>query len=120
MPLKFDETKGNIAVVTASGKLTDDDHEMFMKHMETLIERWGRLRMLFRLDDFEGWDVPSLWNEIRFELQHKKDLKRVAVIGEKKWEEWATRFSRLLTGTDVRYFSREEADEGRRWLEAGW
>ena len=120
MPLEFEEVKGNIVVMRASGKLTDDDYEVFVPYMEHLIDRWGRLRMLFLMDEFEGWDLASAWEEFKFELKHMKDLKRVAVVGENTWEQWATKLSKIFTGTDVRWFERSKADEARTWIESGW
>ncbi len=121
MGLAFDRTEGNVVVVRASGRLTDDDHAAFVRRMEELIGRWGRLRMLFLMEDgFHGWGLGSAWDELRFQLKHGDDLKKVAVVGEKHWEKWATSLSRFFTGTDVRFFDREAAAEARAWIEAGW
>ena len=120
MPLDFDEVKGNIVSVRAKGKLTDADYDEFVPRMEELIKQWGRLRMLFYMDDFHGWDVSGAWDEFKFELRHRSDLKRVAVVGDKKWAGWASKLSKLFTGTDVRYFEREYAAVGRAWIESGW
>ena len=120
MSLVFENVEGNIVSIKATGRLTDDDYEAFVPRMESLIERWGRLRMLFDLDDFEGWDLASAWEELKFEARHRKDLKRVAVVGEKKWERWTTKLSKVFTGTDVRFFERAQEDEARTWITAGW
>lgn len=120
MPLRFTEVEGNIVEVEASGKLTDEDYDVFIPRMEQLIERWGRLRMLFEMRDFHGWDLPSAWEELKFQARHRKDLKRVAVVGEREWEKWASKLSRIFTGADVRFFGEEEADEARVWVHSGW
>ncbi len=120
MPLQFTENKGNIVAVTASGTLTDEDYDEFVPRMEELIERWGRLRMIFEMKDFHGWDLSSAWDEFKFHAKHRKDLKRVAVIGDRKWEKWASKVSRFFTGSNVRYFDHEQADEARDWIESGW
>ncbi len=120
MPLKFQEVKAKIVSVKASGKLTDEDYDEFVPWMEKLIERYGRLRMLFEMEDFRGWDAHGAWDEFKFESKHKKDLKRVAVVGDKKWEEWASAISGFFTGSDVRYFDRNQMDEAWDWLESGY
>jgi hypothetical protein len=120
MPLEFDRTEGNIVVVRASGKLSDEDYDLFVPRMEKLIEQWGRLRMLFIMEDFGGWDAQSAWNELKFQLRHGGDVKKVAVVGEKTWARWAAGLSRFFTGTDVRYFDRSQADAARAWIEEGW
>lgn len=117
IPLKLQEIKPKLVSVKATGKITDEDHEEFIPWMEGRIEQWGRLRMLFEMEDFHGWDLHSMWHEFRFESRHKKDLKRVAVVGEEKWERWASKISGFFTSTDVRYFDRDQIGEARAWLE---
>ena len=33
---------------------------------------WGRLGMMFELEDFHGWDLSTMWDELKFESKHKK------------------------------------------------
>ena len=120
MAIDIKEVSGNIVWVEASEQLTDDDYETFVPRMEALIKQWGRLRMLLEMKDFRGWDTKSVWEEFKFHSKHRKDLKRVAVVGEKQWERWATRLSRIFTGSDVRYFDHAELDDARGWIEMGW
>ena len=121
MPIEFQEVKGNIVNVRVTGRLSDDDYKIFVPRMESLIQQWGRLRMLFEMvDDFQGWDLSSAWQEFKFQAKHMKDVKRVAVVGNKKWEQWATAISRMFTGTDVRYFDESAVSEARDWISTGW
>jgi len=120
MPLQLSSINGNMVSVTASGQLTDDDYERFVPEMERLIDQWGRLCMIFEMQDFRGWDAQSLWEEFKFQARHRKDLNRVAVVGDKNWEHWASSISRLFTGADVRYFDREQSDEAMIWVRSGW
>lgn len=47
------------------------------------------------------------------------DEDRIAVVGEKWWEEWATRASQPFLKANRRFFRREEADDARRWVSEG-
>ena len=62
----------------------------------------------------------SSWDEFKFQLKHRKDLKRVAVVGDARWEKWASMVSRIFTGADVRYFDQDQAEEASTWIESGW
>jgi hypothetical protein len=88
--------------------------------MESLIRQWGRLRMLFEMADFKGWELSGAWKEFKFQAKHSNEIKRVAVVGDKKWEEWGASLSRMFTGTDVRYFDQSEAVKAREWIAVGW
>lgn len=120
MSLDFHKVHGNVVWVRAKGILTDEDYADFVPRMEELIKQWGRLRMLFEMEDFHGWDAHSAWEEFKFHVRNHKNLKRVAVVGEKAWEKWASRISRFFTGSDVKFFDRADLEKAREWIEVGW
>lgn len=120
MPLRFDDTQGNIVAVTATGRLTDADYAEFVPRMERLIERWGQLRMLFYMRDFEGWDLSGAWAELKFEAVHRNDLSRIAVVGSRQWEKMITQVSSVFTGAEVRFYDQCDSDAARMWIQAGW
>ena len=121
MPLTFDRIEGNVAHVSATGTLSDADYkDTFLPTMERLFATWTGVRMLFSMTpDFEGWDAHGAWDELRFEHKHRHDMVRVGVVGDQRWERWATKFSRAFTGANVRFFLPEEADEAREWIASG-
>lgn len=43
----------------ATGKLTDDDYQVFLPQLEELIEARGPISMLMELEDFHGWDAKA-------------------------------------------------------------
>jgi hypothetical protein len=120
MPLEFTQTEGNFVEVKASGLLVDEDYDKFVPYMEHLIERWGKLRMLFDMQECTGWSPTGAWHELKFQSKHRKDLKKVAVVGDEKWAEWATRFSKLFTGSDVRFFDASDVEDARAWILSGF
>ena len=120
MPLEFEETNGNIVLVSATGTLTDDDYDEWVPRMEKLIDRWGRLRMIFDMTACDGWDLSGAWEEFKFEAKHRDHIKRVAVIGNRKWTERMSKASGLITGAEVKFFEPGAADEAREWIQVGW
>lgn len=122
MPVRFEKVQGNVVCVHASGKLTDEDYKAsFIPTMEDLMHKWGHLRMLFVLDgEFDGWDLHGAWDEFKFELAHRHELIKVGVVGEERWQRWATKLSSLLTSADVRFYPRDEESDAREWVASGW
>ncbi len=43
-------------------------------------------------------------------------MERIAVVGEKRWEEWVTKLSQPFLKADMQFFVSEKAGEARRWL----
>jgi hypothetical protein len=40
----------------------------------------------------------------------------VAMVGDKKWQEWMAAFCKPFTTGKVRYFDHEKLDEARTWV----
>ncbi len=105
-----------IVVVHASGKLSNEDYEHFVPEVERMIKEVGKIRLLFEMRDFRGWDAGALWADIKFDLKHFGDIERLALVGEKKWEEWMAAFCRPFTSAEIRYFDQSQAEEARSWI----
>ena len=107
----------DLIVVRASGTLTARgyDHAVpEIEHAMTLAK--GPLRLLIRLEDFRGWEIGALWRDLRFDIEHRGDFGRIAVLGESRLEEWGTRLSAPYFGAEMRYFPLEREEEATAWL----
>ena len=106
-----------ILAFKASGKLTDADYQQFLPILEGLIRDAGVLSLYIELEDFHGWEARAAWDDFRFDLQHDRDFKRIAIVGDKGWEPAAIKLVNLFTHGDMRFFSRDEATVAWDWLE---
>lgn len=105
-----------IVEVQVTGKLTHEDFVTFTPHFEELVEQRGRLRVLFEMADFHGWNATALWDEIKFDMAHFADIDRVAMVGDKKWEEYLSLLCSPFTRAHVRYFNASAVEDARLWL----
>jgi hypothetical protein len=105
-----------VVVIKASGKLAKADYDRFVPEFERIARASGPMRLLVELDDFRGWDLPGLWEELKFDTTHQNDMGRVAIVGEKAWQEWGTRLSKPFFKAEMRYFDRDKAADARAWL----
>src|SRR5438093_7835821 len=104
--------------VELKGKLARDDYKEFVPEMEDLIRDHGQLRLLVHMHDFHGWTPGGLWEDIKFEVKHFKHLERIAFVGDKKWEAGMSKFCKLFTTAEIRFFDEAKLDQARAWLEA--
>ncbi len=111
--------EGKVLKVRATGKLEKQDYELFMPEIERLIKIHGKVMILFDMHDFHGWKMGAMWEDLKFDVKHYRDIERLAVVGESQWEKWMTAFCRPFTSATIRYFSREEAGKARDWLLEG-
>ena len=110
------EVDGKLLHVRASGKLTKDDYQQFMPEFEKSIERHGKVRVLFEMEDFHGWDVAALWEDMKLDFKHWNDIERIAMVGDKAWEEGMSFFCKPFTAAKIRYFGHHEVDRAREWV----
>jgi hypothetical protein len=109
---------GNVLKVKVSGKLTREEYADLVPSWEQIIGRHGKFRLIFEMEPgFEGWEPMAAWDDMKFTVSHRNELERVAMVGEKKWQEFATKLGKLLAGCDVRFFPREEMATAERWVE---
>jgi hypothetical protein len=111
-----EQDDGRIVFVRVSGKLVKEDYERFVPEVERLIAVHGKVRVLFEMHDFHGWAADALWEDIKFDVRHFNDIERLAMVGEKKWQQWMSSFCRPFTKARIRYFESHEADKAREWI----
>lgn len=117
MPIRLNEEKyGKLLAVHVSGKLVKDDYTEFVPAFERLVRQHRNLRILFDMTDFHGWEVGAAWEDFKFGVDHFSDIERMAMVGEKKWQEAMTVFVKPFTKAQVRYFDHAKATEARKWL----
>lgn len=116
MSVKLQPAGHQYLVVRVSDKLSKEDYAQFVPEVERLIKEEGKIRLLFEMQDFHGWEAGALWEDIKFDLKHFADIERLAIVGEKKWEEWMATFCKPFTRAEIRYFDQSQADEARNWL----
>jgi len=112
----IEDHDGKVLTIRASGKLTAEDYHQFVPYTEQLINKHGKIRVLFDMREFHGWSLGALWEDIKFDLKHFKDIERLAMIGDCKWERWMAAFCRPFTSAEIRYYDQSEADQASPWI----
>ena len=112
-----EENGGKLLVVHVSGKLAKADYEQFMPEFERLVRAHGKLRVLFDMTGFHGWEAGALWEDIKFDVKHFRDIERLAMVGESKWEHGMATFCKPFTTAKIRYFDHPAAAAARQWLD---
>jgi len=98
------------------GKLTHTDYEVMIPVIEHAIKASANreLDILVDMRDFEGWELEAMIDDIKFGLEIKDSFDKMAIVGDKSWEEWSVKAMSHLAKGDIRYF--EDYDEAMRWL----
>lgn len=120
MPVEaHEEVPGRIAI-RLTGALTKPDFEAFLETASGLMASHGPLDVFCHADGFEGWSGPG-WDDpalSEFAWSHDKDVRRIAIVGEPKWEDHLVAFAGgYYTSRDVKFFPDDQFDVARDWLQ---
>jgi hypothetical protein len=102
--------------VKVSGKLAAEDYEILEPGVDKLIDDAGKIKILFVMHDFHGWDVGAVWEDIKFATKHCRDIEKVAMVGENTWEKWMAVICKPFTMSSIKYFDAGEDQAAREWL----
>jgi hypothetical protein len=110
------ENGGKLLVVHLTGKLHRDDYQRLGPAVEQAIQQHGKVRMLVEMRNFHGWDMAALWEDVKFDIKHFRDIERLALVGDKTWEQGMATFCKPFTTATIRYFPVEQAAAAREWI----
>ncbi len=102
--------------VRVSGKLSAEDYDSFEPAVEALINQVGKIKILFVMHDFHGWELGAVWEDIKFATKHCSDISKIAMVGESDWEKWMSTICKPFTLSTIKYFDAAEEDAAVAWL----
>ncbi|MGD0089970.1 MAG: STAS/SEC14 domain-containing protein [Planctomycetota bacterium] len=111
-----EELDGKLVCVGVTGTLAKQDYEHFVPEIERLVRKHGKVDILLTMHDFHGWSAGALWEDIKFDLKHFLDIRRLAIVGETDWEKWMASFCKPFTNASIRYFKQDQAALARLWV----
>ena len=100
-----------------SGKLHDEDYKQFVPLIDAAVAKHGKVRLLAWFHDFHGWDLHALWDDTKFATTHCAKVDRIALVGEKKWEEWMAKVCKPFSMAQIQYFDAADVESAWKWLE---
>jgi len=112
------ETDDKTLVVKASEALSSQDYEdVFIPHLDRRLKKFGKIRVVIYFNDnFMGWKPGAAWDDLVFGIQHRNDFDKVAIVGEQKWLEWATKISAYFMDGQVTTYTPAEFPDAVTWV----
>ena len=105
-----------ILAVQASGELTHEDYEAFLPLLDAKVQSGDHVYLLLDITQFDGMTAHAMVDEFLASMKYWWNFEAVAVVGNKKWEKYFTRFGNYLSPADTRYFDAESEDQAWIWL----
>ncbi|RDV29007.1 STAS/SEC14 domain-containing protein [Alteromonas aestuariivivens] len=100
----------------AVGKLTHGDYQTITPMLDGALAevQHPHVKMLVDVTEFEGWELRAAWDDFRLGLKHGRQMDKVAVVGNQRWQKTTASLASWFVAGEVRFF--EDEIEALAWL----
>ena len=105
-----------VVAIKLRGTLHDADYRTLEPLVEAALQGGKKARLYAQFDDFHGWDLHAVWDDMKFGTRHYADFERIAVVGDETWQEWMVKLVRPFTLASLHYFPSEETPAAWAWI----
>ncbi len=104
-----------VVEVRVLGRVTQHDVDEVLPKLEAFIAKHGEIRMVEVVDEFEGFDVSTMLDGLKFDYQHLRNITHVAVVSDIGWIGVLTRAASMVMPISLRVFPKDELEVARAW-----
>lgn len=100
----------------AIGKLQHDDYEVIVPMIESALKgvREPNIKVFIDGTELDGWAVRAAWDDFKLGLKHRREFRKVAILGNRRWQALGAKVGSWFVSGDVRYF--ESESDAFHWL----
>lgn len=100
----------------AVGTLTHQDYETITPMIDSALGsvEEPEVDVLINGTELEGWELRAAWDDFKLGLKHGNKFRRVAIFGNKDWQETAAKIGNWFISGEVKYF--DDIKSALSWL----
>ena len=100
----------------AIGKLTHEDYVLITPMIDSALSevKMPKVNVLIDGTEMEGWELRAAWDDFKIGLKHGSEFKKIAIYGNKNWQEIAAKIGSWFISGKVKYF--EDYESAFNWL----
>lgn len=101
----------------AIGKLTHADYDKINPLIDAALDgvKDPQVNVFIDASELEGWELRAAWDDFKLGLKHGSEFNKIAIFGNKKWQQYAAKIATWFTSGEVKYF--EDAATALSWLQ---
>jgi hypothetical protein len=73
-----------------------------------------KIKAIFDASQLDGWELRAAWDDFKLGLKHGSEFEKIAIYGNKRWQEMSAKIGSWFISGEVKYF--EDYDEALAWL----
>ena len=100
----------------AVGKLSHADYELITPMIDSALSQVTdpEVNVLIDGTELEGWELRAAWDDFKLALKHNNKFRKIAIYGNKNWQEIVAKIGSWFISGEVKYF--ENFADGLNWL----
>lgn len=100
----------------AVGKLTHADYEIITPMIDSALAsvKDPKVDALIDATELEGWELRAAWDDFKLGLKHNNEFGKIAIFGNKNWQEIAAKVGSWFISGDIKYF--DNLGDATAWL----
>jgi len=102
----------------ASGKLTHEDYAIINPLVDSALQgiTQPKVKVLIDGTELEGWELRAAWDDFKFGLKHNNEFEKIAIYGNKNWQEITAKVGAWFISGEIKYF--DNCDDAINWLQS--
>ena len=108
----------NCADIRLSARLTIEDLRRIQADIDRLVREHETIRLMLRIDEFVGWGMDAVPDDLRLDIKFGKKVELIAVVGREPWHRQVTDVMTNLIRSNVEFFDTRCAQQAWYWLMA--
>jgi len=100
----------------AVGKLTHADYEVITPLIDSALAsvKEPKVDVLIDGTELEGWELRAAWDDLQLGLKHNNEFGKIAIYGNKNWQEIAAKVGSWFISGEIKYF--DKLTDATAWL----
>lgn len=100
----------------AMGKLTHEDYKIITPMIDSALTAVNQPKVRAIIDgtELEGWEPRAAWDDLKLGLKHGNEFVKIAIYGNKKWQEITAKIGSWFITGEIKYFDNRK--DALQWL----
>jgi len=95
----------------ATGTLTHADYQKINPMIDAALASVSDPKVKVFIDgsELDGWELRAAWDDFKLGLKHGSEFDKIAIFGNKQWQEYAAKIGSWFISGDVKFFTDDNA-----------
>ncbi len=98
------------------GKLTHQDYQKISPMLDAAIAgvEQPSINAFIDCSELDGWELRAAWDDFKLGLKHGREFKKIAILGNKPWQQYMSKIASWFISGESRYF--EDPADAFAWI----